>query len=147
MRRMETTVTESNTGGGEVSSTSSPPVKKNDALRRLFRRWSYHAVSAVSSNTGGKILKKHGLREYFEPYFEHRDSAVELLTISKDAQSPGSRLNKAKVSMFIERESRQSIYLWILLCVVWVVTLFLIFVRGGKGTSSIFGVENCGGIY
>jgi len=144
METMETSVTESNTGGGEVSSTRSPPINKKDALRRLFRRWSYHAVS---SNTGGKILKKHGLREYFEPYFEHKDSAVELLTISKDAQSPGKRLNKAKVSMFIERESRQSIYLWILLCVVWVVTLFLIFVRGGKGTSSIFGVENCGGIY
>jgi len=36
---------------------------------------------------------------------------------------------------------------WYLLIIVWLVTLFLIFVRGGKGVSSIFGVPTCGVLY
>jgi len=116
MQQTESTVSENEIGGG-VSGPKSPPINKKSSLRRLFRRWSDHVIS---SDTGGKIFKKqHSLRKSFAPYYEQRESVIELLPLSKDRTSSNvNRLNKGKSSMIIERESRQSISLWMLLCIV-----------------------------
>lgn len=47
----------------------------------------------------------------------------------------------------MEKESRHNLNYWYTLGAVWMITLLLIFVRGGKGADSLFGVPFCGVAY
>jgi len=110
-------------------------------LGRIFRRWADYVSSKVGSSV---FLKSYVLRPCFEPYFKEKDGGdIELMPLTKR----GKDQNFRKMMLFMEKDSKHRIECWLALVVVWVITLMLIFVRGGKGAESIFGVPYCGFAY
>jgi len=106
----------------------------------------------VFSGAGKDIsLKQNYLRPCFEPYFKVKRyeteelEDVELIPLTQKGKERD--VNKRKNAFFIEKESRHNLQYWFDLCLVWMITLVLIFVRGGKGAESIFGVPFCGFAY
>lgn len=114
--------------------------KGNSRIERVFRRWANHVFSKVEENV---FLKNYYLRPCFEPYFKEKDRDVELIPFTKNGQNQNLR----KKILFMEKDSLHNMAYWYALGVVWVITLMLIFVRGGKGADSIFGVPFCGFAY
>jgi len=106
----------------------------------VFRRWADYVSSRVEENV---FLKGYYLRPAFEPYFKEKDGEVELMPLTKSGKNQKLRKNL----LFMEKDSQHRMGYWYALGVVWVITLMLIFVRGGKGADSIFGVPFCGYAY
>jgi len=143
----------SSESGISLISSSQPENRSNPIQRRFFQRWA----SYVFSNAGkGLSLKQYYLRPCFEPYFTKKNENVEpedveLIPLTQKGKRRDLRkqrdLNKRKNVFFIEKESRHNLQYWFDLGLVWTITLVLIFVRGGKGADSIFGVPFCGFAY
>jgi len=111
------------------------------SLGRIFRRWADYVSSKVGENV---FLKSYLLRPCFEPYFKEKDGGdIELMPLTKR----GKNQNFRKKMLWMEKDSKHKIEYWFALGVVWTITLMLLFVRGGKGAESIFGVPFCGFAY
>jgi len=113
-----------------------PVNRSKTPQKRMFRRWANYVFSR-------NRLNKYYLRPCFEPYFKVKDEDIERMPLTQMGQNQ----NERKRAAFMDRESRHNRKYWSALGVVWMITLMLIFVRGGKGADSIFGVPFCGIAY
>jgi len=114
-----------------------PEKMDSPSVGRIFRRWADYVSSKVGENV---FLQSYYLRPCFEPYFKEKDGDIELMPLTKR----GKNQNLRKKMLFMEKDSKHNMKYWFALAVVWMITLMLIFVRGGKGADSIFGVPFCG---
>jgi len=134
-------VKESNEGNSISDPFWDPENVSKSPQRRMFRRWAEYVFSR-----GDELLNNYYLRPCFEPYFKNRDDRdveIELMPLTLT----GRNQNVKKQAIFMDKESRHNRRYWLALGVVWMITLMLIFVRGGKGADSIFGVPFCGAAY
>jgi len=108
--------------------------------KRFFQRWADYVFFKI----GRKLSpRKYYLRPCFQPYFKNQEEDIELVPLTQRAQDEYVK----KTMSFMKKESRHNMSYWLALGVVWTITLMLIFVRGGKGANSIFGVPYCGAVY
>jgi len=127
------------------STNAGSPAQPEKILRKrqMFRRWADYVFRFKKEIEENTIDERPYLRPYFEPYFEQRESIIELMPLTESGQQQTLRQEK----IFLEKESRHNMKYWIILGIVWCITLMLIFVRGAKGAESIFGVPFCGIVY
>jgi len=108
--------------------------------KRIFQRWADYVLIKAGIKMSPRM---YYLRPCFQPYFKERDEDLELVPLTQRAQDQ----YVTKTMLFMKKESRHNMRYWLVLGAVWIITLMLIFVRGGKGAHSIFGVPFCGTIY